>query len=118
MSYLVGARLLLTVTVRDKATSIAADPSAFVFVIKPPASSSYVSSTYAWNGTAWTNSEAVIAVPAKGATGIFTLEITIPYENVAQGAWHIGWHSTENDEGKGEGSGELAFTATASKALP
>lgn len=117
-SPLVGARLLETVTVRDEASQVIVDPGTFLFTLVPPSTSGYATSTYSWNGTVWTSSEAVIAVPSRLALGTFTLRITIPYGNIAAGNWAVGWKSTANGGGFGEGSGEGTFVARPTGALP
>lgn len=114
---LVGKRLLLTVSVLDRPSDAFVDPGSFEFRLKAPATSGYAPGTYAWDGSIWTSSEAVIAVPARAALGIFTLRITIPYANVAAGAWSVGVHALANGSGLGEGSAATRFVALASEAL-
>ena len=116
-SYLVGKRLILTVSVKDSDTLALIDPGTFVFRLKPPTGSGYTAGLYSWNGTVWTNSENTLAVPAKGSAGIFKLKITIPYSNLAKGTWFAGWKSTENGSALAEGSGEQFFIVNATGAL-
>lgn len=116
--YPVGAQVTETVTVTDKATGVLVDPATFLFTLLPPADGGYVASTYAWNGTIWTSSEAIIAVPSRISLGVFVLRITIPHVNTARGAWAIDWKHTANGGGLGEGSNFGSFTATQSPALP
>lgn len=117
-NFRVGQQLLVTVTVTDKATGNLVDPATFLFTMLPPVLSAILTGTYLWNGTTWTNSESTIAVPTKGTLGIFTLRITLPYVNTAKGGWSVGWKSTANGGGFGEGSADLQFEATATTALP
>lgn len=113
--FLVGQRLNLQVTITDKATGNAVDPATFLFTLKPPSVAAY---TYSWNGATWTNSEAVVGLPTKATgTGVFNLEITVPYANASAGDWYVGWKHTENGSDLGEGSGETAFKIAASKVL-
>jgi len=116
-SYLVGKRISLIVTVSDKATAALVNPSALTFRLRPPPSSPYALSNYVWNGTVWVSSEAVIAVPTKGALGLFTIQIDIPYANNARGPWAIGWLSIANGSGFGAGSGEANFEVKPTDAL-
>ncbi len=117
-SPLVGARVRETVTVRDEASQAIVEPAAMRFTLVPPETSGYETSTYAWDGTTWSSSEAVIAIPERTALGVFVLRITIPYDNVAAGNWVVGWKSTANGDGLGEGSGEGSFVARPTGALP
>ena len=116
--YLVGATVLVTVTVTDTATGSLVDPSLFAFTLAAPRSSGYTTGTYTWNGSTWSSTEAAIAVPARVGLGVFTLRVTIPYRNIASGRWTAGWETTANDAGRGGGSGELEFHAITTSALP
>ncbi len=116
-SYLVGTRLSVSVEITDDASDALVDPGALTFSLRPPSTSGYASSTYAWNGSTWTSSESTIVVPSKGAMGIFTLQVTIPYVNAAQGRWVLGWTHTANGGGLGHGSGEALFVVRPTDAL-
>jgi len=48
---------------------------------------------------------------------IFVLLVTLPYTNTAAGQWALGWHSTENGRGDGEGAGKTIFLAIEAEAL-
>lgn len=112
-TYLVGSRLLLTAPVTDELTDTLVDPSALTFRLSGPS----VSATYAWNGSTWTVSESAVGVPSRASLGTFELEITVPYDNGAEGIWSAGWKSVENGSGKGEGSGEIQFLVKRTAAL-
>ncbi len=116
-TYLVGTQLLLTVTVKRKDTNVVVEPGTFAFRLRAPSDSAYVDGTYAWNGSIWTNSESTIAVPTKGATGVFELLVTVPYLNLASGRWTAGWVSTANISGRGAGSGETSVIVGRTLAL-
>jgi hypothetical protein len=117
MSYLVGSRIDCTVTIADKASGAIVDPATLLITLAPPASSGYAKNTYAWNGAVWTSSEAIIGTPSRTGTGSFLLHVTIPYANLAAGKWIVGWKSTANVAGLGEGSGEDVFLVLASAAI-
>ncbi len=116
-SYAIGKQITVTVTVTDKASNVIVDPATFTFTLKPPVSGEYETSTYAWNGSTWTYSEAIIASPSRTTTGVFVLRITIPHVNTAQGEWALDWKHTANGSGLGEGADYCTFVATPSPAL-
>lgn len=111
--YLVGQRVKVTVTVTDKATGSMVDPGSLLFTLRGGGGTH----TYAWDGSAWTVSESMIADPSRVSLGVFALTITIPYTNGVRGAWHVGWKTTENGSGLGEGADQLSFVVVPSSAL-
>lgn len=117
-AYIVGSRLVVTFTVTDVISGLVADPATVLFTLNPPSLSGIVAGTYTWNGTIWTNSEVVIAIPNRISAGVYTLSITLPYINSAHGTWTVGTKTTANGAGKAEGSGELTFVALKTGALP
>jgi hypothetical protein len=116
-SYLVGQRIKVNVNVTDTASSTAVNPASFEFRVRAPASVSAAPGLFTWNGASWTSTGDITATATKGATGAFDLAITIPYDNAAKGTWVVGWKSTANGSGLGEGSGSTSFVALASPAL-
>ena len=118
MSYLVGTRLSVTLAVTDKLSAALVDPGTLLLTLLPPSDSAIATGTYAWNGTIWTASEAVIAAASRVSVGTFALRITLPYVNTAAGRWCLGWKSTANAGVLGEGSGEVVFLVDRTQALP
>ncbi len=116
-SYAVGKQISVTVHVTDNASNALVDPAAFTFTLKPPVSGEYATSTYAWNGSTWANSEAIIASPSRTSTGVFVLRITIPHTNIAAGGWSLDWKHRANGDGLGEGADYCTFVATSGPAI-
>ena len=119
MGYSPGTAFGVSVTVTDDETGLAVDPSTFRFVVLPPETSPYERAEYSWDADTltWTTTDPdAFGTPSKGVTGVFGLEIVVPFDNNAAGLWAIAWKSEANEDGAGEGSGtseELIITEAA-----